>query len=83
MSANVRDLANELNDVYRNYDVGRKSLGVFLFGIKYADELHEHGIKDILKRADIGSVWHVELNKARNIGEELKSQGVNISRLKL
>ena len=70
----MQELADILREMYDTAPEGEKVLRLHLFGIKYAAELYEFRISDVVKRAGLHRSYNTEISKGRNLAKyvELK-----------
>ena len=69
MSKTVNDLGNILGDMYQNAPKNEKITMIYLFGVKYADEVNEIGVREVIEQSGIYSTFKTELRKAVNLAK--------------
>lgn len=45
----INELSQKLSDMYTNAHKGEQVINIYLFGIKYQDDIKEYGVKEIIK----------------------------------
>ena len=65
----VAEAAETLRKMYREAAEGEKVVQIHLFGIKYARELQELSLRDVVSQAGLSHTYATEINKARNIAK--------------
>lgn len=64
-----KELSNILADMYNNAVKGESVSMIHLFGIKYADEIKEHGVREIVERSGLNSSYATEVSKGMKLAK--------------
>ena len=67
MSKTVNELGGILKDMYSNARKKEQVTMIHLFGVKYAEDILEVGIREVIEESGISSTYRTELNKAVNL----------------
>lgn len=73
---NVEEAAKILRRAYRRAPKGKKSTGLHLFGIKYADELSDVDLNQLIKKAGIRDSYYAEIRKGIRLSEYVNLKDV-------
>lgn len=66
----VYEAAQRLKDMVQEGEATRrKALMVHLFGIKYAQELHQLNVREVVDLADLKYTWATEIQKGMKLAE--------------
>jgi hypothetical protein len=68
------ELGKLLRESYQNAQKTEKVTMIHLFGIKYAEEIKQCGIAEIIKEAGIFSTYRTELGKGIKLAKYVKSR---------
>jgi 5-methylcytosine-specific restriction protein B len=60
----VNELGHKLKEMYNDAPKGEQVTMIYLFGIKYHNEIKETGIKQVIEQSGILSTYKTELSKA-------------------
>lgn len=60
----LNDLSQKLHDMYSGAPKGEQVTMIYLFGIKYHNEIKEFGVKEVIQQSGILSTYKTELSKA-------------------
>ena len=66
---NIDEAAKILRRAYCQAPKGKKTTGLHLFGIKYADELSEVDLNQLIKKAGIRDSYYTEIRKGIRLSE--------------
>jgi len=64
-----KELSNILADMYNNALKGESVSMIHMFGIKYADEIKKHGVKEIIERSGLNSSYATEVSKGMKLAK--------------
>ena len=64
MGKSASELGKILGEMYGNAKSGEKVTMIYLFGVKYHDEIQNVGIAQVIEESGIHSTYRTELNKA-------------------
>jgi hypothetical protein len=67
------ELGKLLRESYQNTQKTEKVTMIHLFGIKYAEEIKQCGIAEIIREAGIFSTYRTELGKGIKLAKYVKS----------
>ena len=73
---NIDEAAKILRRAYRRAPEGRQATTVHLFGIKYADELSEVDLNQLIKKAGIRDSYYAEIRKGIRLSEYVNLKDV-------
>ena len=73
---NIDEAAKILRNAYCQAPNGKKSTGLHLFGIKYADELSKVDLNQLIKKAGIRDSYYAEIRKGIRLSEYVNLKDV-------
>lgn len=73
---NIDEAAKILRSAYRQAPEGKKSTGLHLFGIKYADELADVNLNQLIEKAGIKDSYYAEIRKGIRLSEYVNLKDV-------
>ena len=65
----VTEAAEILSSMYRGAAKGEMVVQIHLFGIKYARQLQDLSLSDVVSQAGLSHTYATEINKARNLAK--------------
>lgn len=69
----------ELANILKNMQQAKGPVGIHLFGLKYGKFLSQFPLKDIVDASGISSSFSVELNKMRNVYNEIRQNAYGLA----
>ena len=71
----IEEASKILARKYRKAPDGEKVLSIHLFGIKYADEIRDMSLKDIVDRAGLPKSYKTEVRKGIKLAKYVEVKG--------
>lgn len=69
MSKTLNELASILNEMYSNAPKKEQVTMIYLFGVKYAEDIQKVGVREVIDQSGIRSTYRTELKKAMNLAK--------------
>ncbi len=69
MSKTSNELGKILADMYANAQKNEQVTMIYLFGVKYADDIRKVGVREVIEQSGILSTYKTELKKAINLAK--------------
>ena len=70
----LNELSNELKKMYQYALKGEQVTMIYLFGIKYSDQVKEYAISDIITQSGLHTSYKTELAKAVKLAKYVKEK---------
>lgn len=69
MNKTINQLGNILKEMYSNAPKKEQVTMIHLFGVKYAEDIKNVGIREVIEQSGIRLSYRTELNKAVNLAK--------------